>query len=365
MFMKYKVIFGIIMLLGVIGGAKYFFNRIHLPPELEMSTQKNGDTLEPFVENRGLQRYSSKNVSNSFKQYHSLQTVDMLLKTYSEIIADPVVDAAYPQREWLQMLLKKGIVIENFNDYSGYMAARRALVRLKYEPEMWTSDIFGILPTSDWETFKDAFIERKIWEYEQIRAAVKEDPGVSGGIFTGADKKIFLSTKIGRVYVKRKNLGAVFFGERLDENQMNALLYEGIHPKGYEVIYIDDEGNHLSEIPPPITMWDLLGSRRLPSQEETISDETRYSDSTTQTEVQPAGIQQDQLYKHMLSIDQDFEKLLEPLSDNKSNEHIDFEKFLTEKFPKNEQMHQILDVEVEAYLREQFYQRDSTLQWKY
>ncbi|RKU09861.1 hypothetical protein C6501_14825 [Candidatus Poribacteria bacterium] len=340
--MKYKVLFGIMILLGVIGGVRYFFNRTHLPPELEMSIQKSEDTSEPFVENKRFQKYSSKTVFNPFQQYNGPQTVEALLKTYSTIAADPEIDATYPQREWLQMLLKRGIVIENFNDYSGYMAARRALVHLKNDPEIWTSDVFGIPPTNDWETFKDAFIERKIWEYEQLRAAVKEDPDVSGGLFAGTDKRIFLPTKIGRVYVKRKKLGAVFFGESLDANQINALLYEGIHPKGYEVIYIDDNGKHLTEIPPPITLQDLLGNTELFSQKDTISVEAVHSEETLQTQAQPIERQQDELYEYMLS------------SDDKSNEHIEFEKTLTKKFSKDEQVYQISDVDMEVYLREQF-----------
>ena len=75
------------------------------------------------------------------------------------------MDEKYPQAEWLEMLLAKGIVIENYKDYSGYMVARSKLVALENQPEMWTSDIFGIPPTTNWETFKEAYIDRKIWEY--------------------------------------------------------------------------------------------------------------------------------------------------------------------------------------------------------
>ena len=55
-------------------------------------------------------------------------TINTLLVAYEELAADPEVDEKYPQREWLQMLLKKGIVIENYDDYSGYLAARRNLI---------------------------------------------------------------------------------------------------------------------------------------------------------------------------------------------------------------------------------------------
>ena len=198
------------------------------------------------------------------KTYQKSQTIEELLESFGKISRDPVVDEKYPQSEWLEMLLEKGIVIENYNDYSGYMVARRALVRLENQPELWNSDIFGIPPTTDWETFKAAYIDRKIWEYQQVRAATQVDPTISGGLFTGPGKNIFLPSKSGRVYVTRLGTGATFFGESLDETQEFNLLYKGIEPEGYEVIYIDENGKHLAQAPPPISHEDIIKELTLP-----------------------------------------------------------------------------------------------------
>ena len=144
------------------------------------------------------------------KKYDGPQTIPDLLESFGEILADPSVDEKYPQAEWLKMLLERGIIIENYNDYSGYMAARRMLVKLEDKPELWTSDIFGLPPTNDWETFKAAFIDKKIWEYGQVRSVMRADPTVTGGFFTGQDKRTFLPSKPGRIYVKRQGIGAAF-----------------------------------------------------------------------------------------------------------------------------------------------------------
>ena len=196
--------------------------------------------------------------------YQGSQAVKALLEAFGEIAADPAVDKKYPQSEWLEMLLEKGIVIENYKDYSGYMVARSGLVRLENQPELWNSDIFGIPPTTDWETFKTAYIDRKIWEYQQVRTATQADPTVSGGLFMGPGQEVFLPAKPRRVYVKRTGTGAVFFGESLDTTQEFNLLYKGIEPEGYELIYIDENGKHLAQAPPPISREDMIKELTLP-----------------------------------------------------------------------------------------------------
>ena len=70
------------------------------------------------------------------------------------------VDAKYPRDEWLQMLLDKGIIIDNFEEYGSYLSKRDELVELEKNPEVWSSGLFGIAPTEDWETYKDAYLQQ-------------------------------------------------------------------------------------------------------------------------------------------------------------------------------------------------------------
>ena len=70
------------------------------------------------------------------------------------------VDAKYPRDEWLQMLLDKGITIDNFEEYWAYLSKRDELVALEKHPEVWSSELFGISPTDDWETYKAVYLDQ-------------------------------------------------------------------------------------------------------------------------------------------------------------------------------------------------------------
>lgn len=70
------------------------------------------------------------------------------------------VDTRYPRDAWLQMLLDKGITIDNFEEYWAYLSKRDELVELEKHPEVWSSGLFGISPTDDWKTYKAAYLEQ-------------------------------------------------------------------------------------------------------------------------------------------------------------------------------------------------------------
>lgn len=327
--MKRKKMFWTIVLLGGIGYVGFFFLQVRPQPQRRISPNTKS-TLETSVGDRTTPapRLISKFDIDPSKPYNGPQTVDALLEAFSWVAADPVVDEKYPQKEWLQMLLDRGIVIGNYYDYSGYMAARRALVQLENQPNMWTSDVFGLPPTNDWETFKSAFIEKHIWEYEQYRAARQADPEVTSGFFVGPDKRILLPGKPGRVYVKREKRGAIFIGASLDDAQKEALLYGGIHPEGFEIIYIDENGNRLAEVPQPIIPDDISGMP-MPFTEEGRLDARNTENTTQKPEEKPAAMQQNGIHDSAPLTDAEFEKFLEQLS---TEELAEFEEFLTEEF---------------------------------
>ena len=70
------------------------------------------------------------------------------------------VDAKYPREEWLQMLLDKGVTIDNFEEYWTYLSQRDTLVELEKQPEVWSSELFGIPPTEDWENYRAAYLKQ-------------------------------------------------------------------------------------------------------------------------------------------------------------------------------------------------------------
>ena len=70
------------------------------------------------------------------------------------------VDTKYPRDKWLEMLLDKGITVDNFEEYWTYLSKRDELVELEKNPKVWSSGLFGISPTDDWETYKTAYLKQ-------------------------------------------------------------------------------------------------------------------------------------------------------------------------------------------------------------
>ena len=222
--------------------------------------KKKFSSPPPIEENPEI-KYERTVVNESTKKHEGSQTVEALMATfdedYNKVRTSPEAitikaDEMYPQTEWLEMLLDKGLRVDDYSDYSLYMDARANLAWLESEPERWASGkIKGVPPTDDWETFESAYIDRQVWEFKQIYEAKQEDPSVVSGLFTGPDDRTFLPYTDGRVYVERFETGAFFFGKELsDEQQLDVMLY-GKHPEGYDIVYIDENGTILSEVPPP------------------------------------------------------------------------------------------------------------------
>ena len=206
-----------------------------------------------------------------YKKHEGPQTVQALLNSFEEMLVYPDIDEKYPQSEWVQMLLNRGVIIEDFADYSGYLSARQNLVYFENNPDIWQSGETGNLPTEDWETFKASFIDRHIWQYQQIKAAEAADPEVAGGFFVGPDHRTFLPFKPGRVYVSRFERGAFFHGQSMTEKQRFDLLFKGINPEGYDIIYLDGNDAILNEVPPLITREEIGGKREKIQVEQNLS----------------------------------------------------------------------------------------------
>lgn len=155
------------------------------------------------------------------------------------------MDAKYPRKKWLQMLLNKGITIEDFETYNEYLNARSNLI-LK---EFHTKD--------DWETVKVKYINTQIQKYQdkQTNSAVED------WVVLGENR---LPVIPGRMYVQKTESGARIWhttrstskswdgkteihsvkGTELSEKQKSDLLNNGVEPVGWEVVYLDEKGNY-------------------------------------------------------------------------------------------------------------------------
>lgn len=179
----------------------------------------------------------------------------------------------YPPTEWLQMLIDKGIIIEDAHDFTAYIAIRKSLDERAPKHGIWR--LFNE-DYDDWETFKDAFIKRKIWEHDQFKVAQQKNSNVWWVDFLGADGKTVVPITNSSRYVKvtitkHKNMG-VGVGmsgggaSRLSEQQKFDLAYKGKHPMslggwkwgwGWKILYLDEENNVLPKKPDPISREDL------------------------------------------------------------------------------------------------------------
>ena len=191
------------------------------------------------------------------EKYTGPQTVEALMETFEAYDRQgaqgdtPEKDEKYPRAEWLAMFLEKGAVIRNYTDYSHCLGIRGNLIGFERDGN-WVEGTQGVQPTDDWETFKAAYIDRQAWEHQQMSEARQNDPNAFGGLFTGPDDRIYLPGRADRVYVQRKERGAFFHGALLTQKQQWDIMLQGKHPKGYEIIYVDENGTILSESPPPI-----------------------------------------------------------------------------------------------------------------
>lgn len=214
-----------------------------------------------------------------FPKYEGPQTTEAILSEfadkYNTTWETPEIAEKYPQIEWIQMLLDKGITIENSSDFFWYQEPRRELIRIENDPSMWMSGALGIPPTDDWETYKNAYIEKKLWRHELSLAQMKADPAAGFGVFVGENQDVFLPTTPNRVYVEKHGNGASFYGasRNLTQTQKFELLTKGITPEDYEIVYIDSKGNVLSASPPLITREDILNAGGTPPPEEWFNED--------------------------------------------------------------------------------------------
>ncbi len=159
------------------------------------------------------------------------------------------MDAKYPREEWLQMLLNKGITIENFKNYDGYFNIRSALILKEFYSE------------DDWETVKVDYIDSEIQKYQrkhQLTTEAKQAiPDVKDWIVIGENA---LPNIPGRIYLQKTESGYQFHrtsatirsengeiisakGPKLSKQQESDLVHKGVEPEGWEVVYLDEKGN--------------------------------------------------------------------------------------------------------------------------
>ncbi len=97
----------------------------------------------------------------------------------SELAISGEIDARYSRVEWLQMLLQRGITIEDFDDYRIYLSKRHTLAFLEDNPDLQKIGFLGLPLVDDREAYKVAYIDKlvtkRIEDYKkQVERAKKQ-----------------------------------------------------------------------------------------------------------------------------------------------------------------------------------------------
>ncbi len=148
------------------------------------------------------------------------------------------VDAKYPRDQWIQMLLNKGVRIEDNKDYKEYLD-----IRINLFPKEYLAD-----DDAD-SSEQSAYIDKEIQKFQRIQEARRTNPDVKDWTVIGENA---LPSIPGRMYVCKTESGykieskTTSHGEpKLSEEQRTDLQNKGIEPEGWEVVYIDEKGNIL------------------------------------------------------------------------------------------------------------------------
>ncbi len=136
------------------------------------------------------------------------QTPEAIMETYDTwynkvYSAVGNIDETYPRAEWIQELLDMGVTFKTQHDYSLMMYARYRIAEVEDKTEEWVSGKHGVAPTDNFEDYKEAYIQRELWELQQLNLAQETDPEVNGGFFLMTLLMFFFQQKrIASMYIE-------------------------------------------------------------------------------------------------------------------------------------------------------------------
>ena len=130
----------------------------HIETDTWIEKHSAPDTVQSLRDRFDTQ-YNEQHAATTISQTYVMNGVE-ILKYSGKLLPLNEMDARYPRSEWLQTFLDKNITIENLDDYCRYLNARDMLMRIQKKPEVWTSGLFEIPPTDNWETYQEAYINQ-------------------------------------------------------------------------------------------------------------------------------------------------------------------------------------------------------------
>ena len=94
--------------------------------------------------------------------------------TYSSDLTISEIDTRYPRAEWLQLLLDKGITIDDSLEYASLLSKRYTLALWEDNPVLQQSGLLDIPPTDDWETYRAAYIDKLVNDHTKIQSSAEQ-----------------------------------------------------------------------------------------------------------------------------------------------------------------------------------------------
>ncbi len=141
-------------------GFEHHAENIHVKSETWIESKFDNDTVQSLI-NRFHTLYSERHAAFTIQNSYVINGVE-ILKYSGKLLPLADMDARYPRREWLQTLLNKNVTIDTIDDYCRYLNARDMLMRIQIKPDVWTSGLFDIPPTENWETYQEAYINHLV-----------------------------------------------------------------------------------------------------------------------------------------------------------------------------------------------------------
>ncbi|MDE0469915.1 MAG: hypothetical protein OYL97_22950 [Candidatus Poribacteria bacterium] len=93
----------------------------------------------------------------------------------SELAISGEIDARHSRVEWLQMLLQRGITIEDFDDYRIYLSKRHTLAFLEDNPDLRKIGFLSMPLTDDQAAYKVAYINKLVAKrIERLKKKVED-----------------------------------------------------------------------------------------------------------------------------------------------------------------------------------------------
>ena len=224
---------------------------------------------------------TAKISSSRGKLHKGPQAVEAIMETFDAMHSESTplaeVDMKYPREAWIQRCLDRGVVFEDYGDYSGFLSMRHEVIDYQNNPDselsMDMKTYYGLPPNASLEEYTNAAIDGTRRDLIAMREAAQEDSTVSGGFGTSNG---FIPMREGVLYVKvdEEGFGAKFYGAPLSEVEEDALLFDGITPEGLEVIYLGEDDKPLPPDVKPRLDWANydLGDEVWAAMEKNMSD---------------------------------------------------------------------------------------------